>query len=255
MPQRLPARAVRLDFAAAICSNHGGGSGHAPPVSRETLQVDIARRSAVISDDLIIKGDIRNGGKIEVRGLIEGTVSAEHLVVHPGGRVLGTLKVDNADINGLFEGNAAIKQLISIGSSGIVRGDVRYGKLAMVAGGELTAEVRNVPPEVAGDFNLVVRRGRTVTVTIADISAYDPDDKASDLTFAVGRPVNGFIARASAPGTPVDRFTQAELTAGGILFVHDGNGPGDASFEVVVTDRAGASSGAPRAVQVAVVGG
>jgi hypothetical protein len=146
-----------------------------------------------------------------------------------------------------------VRKVLGISGTGVVRGDVRYGQILMSEGGELSAELRNVPPEVVGDFQVVVRRGKSVVVTNADISAIDPDNTASELMFSVTKPFNGYLARSAATGQPIERFTQEELAAGSIMFVHDGNGGADAGFEVVVIDKAGASSGAPKAVQVSVV--
>lgn len=210
-------------------------------------------RNAVIGADLELTGEVRGGSTIEIHGLVQGTVQAEHVIIQPGGRLLGILKAGSADVNGLLLGNVAVRQLLSIGSTGIVRGDVRYGQIAMASGGELIAEMRNIPPEIAGDFEIVVRRGRTVALTVSDISAFDPDDGAGDLTFTVARPRSGFVARAVAPRQAIERFTQAELLTGAILFAHDGNGEATASFDVVVTDKSGASSGSPRSVRVTVV--
>jgi cytoskeletal protein CcmA (bactofilin family) len=210
-------------------------------------------RGTVIGADLELTGEVRGGSTIEIQGLVQGTVEADHVVIGPGGRLLGILKATSAEIHGLLLGNVAVRQLLSIGSTGVVRGDVRYGLIAMADGGELSAEVRNIPPDIAGDFEIVVRRGRTVALTVSDITAFDPDDAAGSLTFTVARPENGFVARTGAPRQPIDRFTQSELLAGTILFAHDGNGEPGASFDVVVTDKSGASSGAPRTVQVTVV--
>lgn len=208
--------------------------------------------SAVIGEDLTVKGDIRSRGTVDVRGVVEGSVSAVRVAIYPGGKVLGILKADTADVYGLVQGTITVRQLLNIGSTGVVRGDVRYGSIAMAAGGELAAEMRNIPPELAGDFEVAVRRGRSIAITVSDISAYDPDNTAGQLTFTVASPRGGVVARLGAEGAGIDRFTQAELQAGGILFVHDGRSS-EADFEVVVTDAAGASSGAPRKVRVAVV--
>ncbi|MBS0244951.1 MAG: polymer-forming cytoskeletal protein, partial [Proteobacteria bacterium] len=131
---------------------------------------------AVIGSDLAILGDVRNAGEIEVLGLIKGTLSADRVIVHPGGRIIGTLNAASAEVQGWVEGRVRVKNLISIGSSGAVHGDVQYGQLALAPGGDLAAEVRNVPPELGGDFELAVRRGRSVRVTTEDINAMDPDD-------------------------------------------------------------------------------
>ena len=62
--------------------------------------------------------------------------------------------------------------------------------------------------------------------------------------FTVTRPLNGHVARSSAPRAAIEHFTQAELMAGQIVFAHDGASASEAGFEVVVADKSGATSGA-----------
>jgi cytoskeletal protein CcmA (bactofilin family) len=214
--------------------------------------MDNTKGQAVIGADMFIKGDIRNGRHIDVLGLVDGSISAERVVVHKGGRIIGTLIANNAQVDGEVQGHVLVRQLIEIGSTGAVRGDVRYGKIAMQIGAELTADVRNVPPDIAGDLNLAVKRGQSARITTEDLTAIDPDSPISSLVFAVSRPVNGFVAKTTAASTPVERFTQADLIANTVVFVHDGSVGSAASFDVVVTDNAGATSGVPKTVHVAV---
>ena len=210
-------------------------------------------RSAVIGADLVIQGEVRNGTQVEVLGSVLGTLDAEHVIIHPGGRVVGTLTAGSADIRGLLNGRIRVRNLISIAAGGAVHGDVRYGQLALAAGGDLAADVRNIPPEMTGDFELVVRRGRTVRVTSEDLSAFDPDDTPDSLTYHVSNAQHGSLALASAPRTAVVSFTDAAIRAGDVLFVHDGSGDAEAGFDVSVTDHAGASGGDPRRVTVKVL--
>src|SRR4029079_3014039 len=117
-----------------------------------------------------------------------------------------------------------------------------------------SAEARNVPPAIAGDLDLTVVKGRSVPVTLDDLNAVDPDDAAQDLIFAVSTATTGFIPLSSAPAKPVAKFTQADLQGGRVLFKHDGTDTKMASFDVVVADHAGATSGAPQTVKVHVRG-
>jgi hypothetical protein len=80
----------------------------------------------------------------------------------------------------------------------------------------------------------------------------DPDDEAKDLVFSVSNPRNGFVTLASAPGRPAAKFTQADLEAGKVSFTHDGNPASTASFDVVVADHTGATSGRPQTIKVTV---
>src|SRR5262249_7197591 len=122
----------------------------------------------------------------------------------------------------------------------------------MEVGGNLSAEVRNVPPKLAGDLDLTVAKGRSVLITLEDLHAVDPDDEAKDLVFSVSNPRNGFVTLAGAPGRPAAQFTQADLEAGKVSFTHDGAPATTASFEVVAADHRGAAWGRPRRGKVTV---
>ncbi len=205
---------------------------------------------AVIGSDAVIKGKIRNGRLIEVHGYIEGDITAEKIVVHNGGRVFGKLKAQNAEVNGTVQGDVAIRELISIGSSGSVSGNVRYGRLALAQGGDLSADVRNIPPEIAGDLDITVRRGGTTRITPVDLTAIDPDDPATSLTFEVSNVGSGFVALGSQPAVSVTTFKLTELEAGNVIYSHDGSDGDRAAFDVVVSDASGATSGAAQTVTV-----
>lgn len=221
--------------------------------SEEANVVRKATGNAVIGEDLLIAGSIRNGGEVEVLGTVKGSISAERIVVHPGGRILGSMTADAAEVNGFVDGRIRVRNLISIGADGTVQGDVRYGSLALAPGGNLAAEVRNVPPEIGGDFEVVVRRGRSVRITTADLMATDAEDPATDLVFAVSGVDGGYVFSSSTPQLSLTQFTQADILAGRVAFGHDGGDGEGAGFDVVVSDSAGATSGAPRRVVVLVV--
>ena len=57
---------------------------------------------------------------------------------------------------------------------------------------------------------------------------------------------------SAAPETPVTHFGQTDLLANRVMFVHDGSTGDSASFDVVVADETGGTSGAPETVHVAV---
>jgi cytoskeletal protein CcmA (bactofilin family) len=214
--------------------------------------VENTSRVLIIREDTFLKGNIINASRIEVFGYIEGEVSGDLLVVQPGGRCFGKVKVEQADVRGTLQGDILVRQLINVRASGEVVGNVKYGKLAMEMGGQLTAEMRNIPPSISGDLDLSVDKGKAVRITLQDLSALDPDDSADHLTFSVSQVLNGFVSLASDPVQPVATFTQSDLEQGTVLFHHDGTDGARASFAVVVADRAGATSGTAQTVNVAV---
>lgn len=206
----------------------------------------------IIGEDAILQGEIRNCREIEVHGYVEGKLDAGNVVVQPNGRLFGTIRAETAEVHGELQGDVRVKHLIAIRNTGTVTGNVKYGRLAMDEGGELSASVRNVPPAIAGDLDLTVARGRSVRLTTADLTAIDPDDKSHNLTFSVSNAANGYLAFASVPGQPVTSFTQDDLEQGRVVFAHDGSPGEKARFDVSVADRSGATSGHAQTVNVAV---
>jgi cytoskeletal protein CcmA (bactofilin family) len=207
-------------------------------------------REAIIQEDTVIKGKIRNCRQMEIRGYFEGELNAEEVNVHQGGTFYGTLKSDRADVAGSVQGEVFVKNLISIRSTGSVNGQVRYGQLAMEMGADLTAELRNVPPRLAGDLDITVKRGKSVVITTEDITAIDPDDTPDNLTYTVSNEINGVVALLANKGTAIENFTQADIEAGRVLFVHNGASGTSANFDILVADDSGATSGRAQTVTV-----
>ncbi len=211
-----------------------------------------AKGMMVVAADTAIQGSIRNCRVLEISGLVEGEIAVQSLIIREGGTFAGKIRAEEAEVYGILNGRAQVKNLIKIGPTGSVTGDIHYGQLAMELGAELSADVRNVPPAVFGDLDLSVQRGQAVQITTVDLTAVDPDDASAALVYTVSRPFNGHIELTEMPGQSVEQFTQADLEAGRVAFRHDGNGSSQASFDVVVTDDAGASSGTPMTVHVTV---
>lgn len=206
----------------------------------------------ILGEGAVLKGEVKKGRRVEVWGYVEGGVTASALVVQEGGKVFGNVKTDTAEVRGTLQGDVRVQQLFSLKSTGTAAGKIRYGRLAMEEGAELSAHVRNIPPAIAGDLDLTVDKGRLVRITLADLNAVDPDDKPEDLTFSISNAKGGFVSLAAAPDAPVVTFSQADLEGGQVYFSHDGSEPSKAYFDVAVSDASGASSGPAQTVNVAV---
>ena len=204
----------------------------------------------VVMEHTSISGKISSCRILEIHGYIDGEVKADRILVHETGRLYGTIDAGEAVVNGELQGDVKVRNLISIGRVGSVTGNVQYGQLAVEPGGNLSADVRNVPPSIAGDLDVTVKRGQSVRITPLDLTAVDPDDNPKDLRFSVSNAVAGIVAKSGAATQALNSFTEAELRAGSIMFVHDGSLGAKASFDVIVTDASGATSGHPQTVNV-----
>ncbi len=86
-----------------------------------------------------------------------------------------------------------------------------------------------------GNNQLTIAEGATVTLSSVNLSGTDVDDADSGLVFNVSNVAGGQFELAAMPGLAVNSFTQAQLAAGDIVFVDDGDDvpPG---YDVAVTD-------------------
>ncbi len=94
-----------------------------------------------------LKGEISNCAALVVEGNIDATLDGEDLEISQRGVFIGTARVDSADVHGRFEGDLTVSGLLRIENGGSVSGKVRYGRIEVVAGGELAGEISKVIAE------------------------------------------------------------------------------------------------------------
>ncbi len=105
------------------------------------------RRESAPSGTLIVGEGIQVKGKIEscqmlvVEGHVEAAMSAEALQVLAKGTFEGTAEVENAEIAGTFNGTLTVRGQLTIKDSGRVAGTIRYGRISIEEGGEISGEV------------------------------------------------------------------------------------------------------------------
>lgn len=90
----------------------------------------------VIGKGTVIEGNIKVLGRVQVDGMIDGSLIAEgHVSVGPTGSVLGELQAEELAVGGRVEGKVIIKNHLHVAPGGIARGEVRYGSLQVDRGG------------------------------------------------------------------------------------------------------------------------
>ena len=93
------------------------------------------------------------------------------------------------------------------------------------------------PPVIAANTGLTVSEGGTGAITSAKLNTTDADTAPEDITYTVtSAPANGRLERTDNPGTAITSFTQADINAGLVRFVHDGSETTDDSFSFAVSD-------------------
>ncbi|MCH8997375.1 MAG: FecR domain-containing protein, partial [Proteobacteria bacterium] len=123
---------------------------------------------------------------------------------------------------------------------------VSDGLLSDAGAAAITFNSLNDAPTLINN-SLTVAEGATVVLRASDLSATDPDDADAGLIFTVSGVVNGQFEFTTNPGVAITQFTQAQVSAGDVRFVHDG-GEAAAAYQVTVSD--GVNTTAPAAASV-----
>src|SRR6185503_3188479 len=92
-----------------------------------------------------------------------------------------------------------------------------------------------------------ITEGGGVVLSSSEISASDTDNATGSLTFAASGVAGGQFELLSNPGVAISSFTQAQVTLGAVLFVHDG-GELAPRYDISVSD--GSSSDGPAAATI-----
>ena len=94
---------------------------------------------------------------------------------------------------------------------------------------------------------LTITEGGSVILSGGEISATDVDNVSANLTFTVSGVSGGQFELLSSPGVAITSFTQGQVSAGAIRFVHDG-GEAAPGYDVTVSD--GSLSDGPAAATI-----
>ncbi|KYO29104.1 hypothetical protein Y1Q_0009901 [Alligator mississippiensis] len=94
--------------------------------------------------------------------------------------------------------------------------------------------VNDEGPVISKNKILRVWVASVTEITVDDLCAEDKDSLPSELVYSVTPPSNGHLALKSSPNKSILNFTQAHITEGQLVFVH--NGPMSGGFNFQVTD-------------------
>ncbi|MEP6772974.1 MAG: polymer-forming cytoskeletal protein [Polaromonas sp.] len=112
------------DAAAPVASGKEGGS------------------KLTVGPNIKLKGvEITDCDTLVVEGLVEATMDSRVIQISEQGAFKGSAEIDVAEIRGEFNGNLTVRQKLVIYSTGKVTGIIRYGKLVIEEGGQLSGEI------------------------------------------------------------------------------------------------------------------
>ncbi|MBI5274865.1 MAG: polymer-forming cytoskeletal protein [Burkholderiales bacterium] len=95
-----------------------------------------------VGPNIKLKGvEITDCDTLVVEGSVEATMDSRVIQISERGSFKGSAEIDIAEIRGQFDGNLTARQKLVIYSTGRVTGRVRYGKVVIEEGGQLSGEI------------------------------------------------------------------------------------------------------------------
>lgn len=111
-----------------------------------------AKTAAASSDSHLIVGpnvklkgaEILDCDTLVVEGTVEAKMDSRVIRIAEKGFFTGTVGIDVAEIHGRFEGELTARSQLIIHSTGRVSGKIRYGKIFIEEGGEISGDIKAV---------------------------------------------------------------------------------------------------------------
>ena len=141
-PDPAPARGLMPPAAPAA---------HDTPKAPDKAAEDRKEARLVVGPDIKMKGvEINDCDTLQVEGRIEATLDARVLEITEKGVFNGTVAVDNAEIHGKLEGELTVRKQLVVHATGRVSGKIRYARLKVEEGAELSGEISVLDRTQAG---------------------------------------------------------------------------------------------------------
>jgi cytoskeletal protein CcmA (bactofilin family) len=132
-----------------VSPNAAAAAGQAPAAAAASTQpaasaapVKEGESKLTVGPNIKLKGvEITDCDTLVVEGSVEATMDSRVIQISERGSFKGSAEIDVAEIRGLFDGNLTVRQKLVIYSTGKVTGKVRYGKVVIEEGGQLSGEI------------------------------------------------------------------------------------------------------------------
>jgi cytoskeletal protein CcmA (bactofilin family) len=124
-----------------------GMPGGAPGMMGEDSEKEGSK--LIVGRNIRLKGEIADCDTLVVEGHVEASMRSRIIEIAEGGVFVGKVEIDSAHVRGRFEGELTARERLTIHSTGKVSGNIRYGQIAIEAGGEISGDTAMVSKDAA----------------------------------------------------------------------------------------------------------
>jgi len=115
------------------------------PLPAATPAKDTPESKLFVGVNIKLKGvEITDCDALVIEGQVEATVHSKAMEIAKPGTLKGNAQIDIAEIHGEFVGELTARTRLVVHGTGRVSGTIRYGKLVIAEGGEITGDVKRL---------------------------------------------------------------------------------------------------------------
>ena len=131
-----------LHSASPMASQHNAVKPSVSESAAFTANDKESGSKLTVGPNIKLKGvEITDCDTLVVEGTVEATMNSRVIQIAEQGAFKGSAEIDIAEIRGEFDGNLTVRQKLVIYSTGKVTGTIRYGKLVVEEGGQISGEI------------------------------------------------------------------------------------------------------------------
>ncbi len=135
-------RAVSPNAAALGAAHNATQAAPAAAASQPAPATKEGESKLTVGPNIKLKGvEITDCDTLVVEGSVEATMDSRVIQISERGSFKGSAEIDIAEIRGEFDGTLTVRQKLVIYATGKVTGKIRYGKVVIEEGGQLSGEI------------------------------------------------------------------------------------------------------------------
>ncbi|MDB5849970.1 MAG: cell shape determination protein CcmA [Rhodoferax sp.] len=140
--------------AHSVLGSHGSSPSQPAPLSANPMTPNTSSAASTtatvkeggskltVGPNIKLKGvEITDCDTLVVEGTVEATMDSRVMQIAETGSFNGSAEIDLAEIHGAFNGDLVVREKLIIYSTGRVTGKIRYGKVVIEEGGQLSGEI------------------------------------------------------------------------------------------------------------------
>jgi cytoskeletal protein CcmA (bactofilin family) len=128
---------ARESAASGASTVAGAGQAGEPEKSGES--------GLIVGPHVKLRGaEILDCDTLVVEGRVEATMDSRVIRISEHGSFSGTVGIDVAEVHGQFDGELTARSQLIIHATGRVSGKIRYGKILIEEGGEISGDIKSL---------------------------------------------------------------------------------------------------------------